>query len=177
MATFTSVCVCLDRSVSSAGVAGRRRAKIAVTLLWESSPVKARRSLIVVSFRVARYTGTIPGGAANRPVLPHERARDRVDVKKDNSIIGDISTARIGIEDAAQFKGRIEIDPTKSQTAASRMCIRFSRQGECDYHVRLRSAVRIAAPKRLTRTPIPLTTYATGAAWEPPPCATHVLRR
>jgi len=45
-------------------------------------------------------------------------ARDRVDVKKDGSVIGDTSTSRIGIEDSAQFKGRIEIDPTKSQTAA-----------------------------------------------------------
>lgn len=68
--------------------------------------------------RVRRHTGTIARGAANRPALPHEHARDRVDVKKDSSFIGDISTARIGIEDGAQFKGRIEIDPTKSQTAA-----------------------------------------------------------
>jgi cytoskeletal protein CcmA (bactofilin family) len=46
------------------------------------------------------------------------RARDRVDVKKDGSVVGDISTARISIEDGAQFKGRIEIDPGKSQSAA-----------------------------------------------------------
>jgi len=45
-------------------------------------------------------------------------ARDRVDVKTDGSVIGDISTARISIEDGAHFKGRIEIDPAKSQTAA-----------------------------------------------------------
>lgn len=41
-------------------------------------------------------------------------ARDRVDVKTDGAVFGDISTARISIEDGAQFKGRIEIDPTKA---------------------------------------------------------------
>ena len=46
-------------------------------------------------------------------------ARGRVDIKKDGSIIGDISSARISIEDGAHFKGRIEIDPAKAQAAAS----------------------------------------------------------
>jgi cytoskeletal protein CcmA (bactofilin family) len=43
-------------------------------------------------------------------------ARDRVEIKKDGAVTGDISTARITIEDGAIFKGRIEIDPAKSQT-------------------------------------------------------------
>ena len=43
---------------------------------------------------------------------------DRVDIKTDGSVTGDISTARISIEDGAHFKGRIEIDPAKSQAAA-----------------------------------------------------------
>ena len=51
-------------------------------------------------------------------VIGNVHARDRVDVKTDGSIIGDISTARISIEDGAHFKGRIEIDPTNSQAAA-----------------------------------------------------------
>jgi cytoskeletal protein CcmA (bactofilin family) len=51
-------------------------------------------------------------------VVGNLHARDRVDVKKDGSVIGDISTARISIEDGAHFKGRIEIDPTKSEAAA-----------------------------------------------------------
>jgi cytoskeletal protein CcmA (bactofilin family) len=46
-------------------------------------------------------------------------ARGRVDIKKDGSIVGDISSARISIEDGAHFKGRIEIDPAKAQAAAS----------------------------------------------------------
>jgi cytoskeletal protein CcmA (bactofilin family) len=41
-----------------------------------------------------------------------------VDVRKDGSVVGDISTARITIEDGAQFKGRIEIDPSKAPAAA-----------------------------------------------------------
>jgi cytoskeletal protein CcmA (bactofilin family) len=52
-------------------------------------------------------------------VVGNLHARDRVDVKGDGSVIGDISTARISIEDGAQFKGRIEIDPTKSHNAAA----------------------------------------------------------
>jgi cytoskeletal protein CcmA (bactofilin family) len=51
-------------------------------------------------------------------VVGNVHARDRVDVKTNGSVIGDIATARISIEDGAHFKGRIEIDPTKSQAAA-----------------------------------------------------------
>ena len=45
-------------------------------------------------------------------------ARGRVDIRRDGSITGNISCARISIEDGAHFKGRIEIDPTKTQSAA-----------------------------------------------------------
>ena len=41
-------------------------------------------------------------------------ARDRVEIKKDGEVIGDITTARISIEDGAYFKGRIEIERGKS---------------------------------------------------------------
>jgi cytoskeletal protein CcmA (bactofilin family) len=51
-------------------------------------------------------------------VVGNVHARGRVEIKKDGSIIGDISSARISIEDGAYFKGRIEIDPAKSQAAA-----------------------------------------------------------
>jgi len=43
------------------------------------------------------------------------RASDRVEIKKDGSVTGDIITARISIEDGAFFKGRIEIDGGKSR--------------------------------------------------------------
>ncbi len=51
-------------------------------------------------------------------IVGNIHARGRVEIKKDGSIVGDISSARISIEDGAHFKGRIEIDPAKSQAAA-----------------------------------------------------------
>ena len=42
------------------------------------------------------------------------RARDRIEIKKDGSVVGDLTTARIMIEDGAYFKGSIEIDRTAS---------------------------------------------------------------
>jgi cytoskeletal protein CcmA (bactofilin family) len=48
------------------------------------------------------------------------RASDRVEIKKDGSVTGDIITARISIEDGAFFKGRIEIDGGKSRSAQER---------------------------------------------------------
>jgi len=39
-------------------------------------------------------------------------ATDRVEIKKDGSVTGDITTARISVEDGAYFKGRIEIERT-----------------------------------------------------------------
>ncbi len=38
------------------------------------------------------------------------RARDRIEIRKDGSVVGDLNTARIVIEDGAYFKGTIEID-------------------------------------------------------------------
>jgi cytoskeletal protein CcmA (bactofilin family) len=37
-------------------------------------------------------------------------ARDRIEVKKDGSVVGELRTSRIMIEDGAYFKGSIEID-------------------------------------------------------------------
>ena len=57
------------------------------------------------------------------------RARDRIEIKKDGSVVGDLTTARIMIEDGAYFKGSIEIDKAtdgsdgdleKSSSASSR---------------------------------------------------------
>jgi cytoskeletal protein CcmA (bactofilin family) len=48
-------------------------------------------------------------------VVGNVHARGRVDIKKDGSVTGDVSSARISIEDGAHFKGRIEIDPAKSK--------------------------------------------------------------
>ncbi len=45
------------------------------------------------------------------------RASDRVEIKKDGSVTGDITTSRISIEDGAYFKGRIEIDRAKGPSS------------------------------------------------------------
>ena len=68
----------------------------------------------------AQLTSEIHAGEviAYGKIVGNVHARGRVDIKKDGSIIGDISSARISIEDGAHFKGRIEIDPTKTSAAA-----------------------------------------------------------
>jgi len=45
------------------------------------------------------------------------RAKDRIEIKKDGSVVGDLTTARIMIEDGAYFKGSIEIDKTGDAAA------------------------------------------------------------
>jgi cytoskeletal protein CcmA (bactofilin family) len=52
-------------------------------------------------------------------VVGNVHAQGRVDIRKDGSIVGDIVCARISIEDGANFKGRIEIDPAKTRAAAN----------------------------------------------------------
>lgn len=47
------------------------------------------------------------------------RARDRIEIKKDGSVIGDLTTARIMIEDGAYFKGSIEIDRKGAEGASN----------------------------------------------------------
>jgi cytoskeletal protein CcmA (bactofilin family) len=68
----------------------------------------------------AQLTSEIHAGdvVAYGKVVGNVHARGRVDIKRDGSITGDISSARISIEDGAYFKGRIEIDPTKAPSAA-----------------------------------------------------------
>lgn len=68
----------------------------------------------------AKLTSEIHAGdvVAHGKVIGNVHARGRVDIRRDGSITGNISCARISIEDGAHFKGRIEIDPTKTQSAA-----------------------------------------------------------
>lgn len=47
------------------------------------------------------------------------RAKDRIEIKKDGSVNGDLTTARIMIEDGAYFKGSIEIDKTADKETTS----------------------------------------------------------
>jgi cytoskeletal protein CcmA (bactofilin family) len=47
------------------------------------------------------------------------RAKDRIEIKKDGSVHGDLTTARIMIEDGAYFKGSIEIDKSAEKESSS----------------------------------------------------------
>jgi cytoskeletal protein CcmA (bactofilin family) len=47
------------------------------------------------------------------------RAKDRIEIKKDGSVNGDLTTARISIEDGAYFKGSIEIDKSAEKESSS----------------------------------------------------------
>lgn len=51
-------------------------------------------------------------------VIGDLRARDRIEVRKDGSVIGDLTTARIMIEDGAYVKGQVEIDRSNTQVGA-----------------------------------------------------------
>jgi len=46
-------------------------------------------------------------------------ATDKVDIRKDAKLVGDITTARISIEDGALFKGSIDIKKSEARPAAS----------------------------------------------------------
>src|SRR6185437_3160928 len=43
---------------------------------------------------------------------------DKVDIRKDAKLVGDITTARISIEDGALFKGSIDIKKSEPKPAA-----------------------------------------------------------
>src|SRR5712664_3058125 len=45
------------------------------------------------------------------------RAKGRIEIKKDGSVIGNLTTAQIMIEDGADFKGSIEIDRSAEKEA------------------------------------------------------------
>src|ERR1700747_2631527 len=47
------------------------------------------------------------------------RAKDRIEIKKEGSVNGDLTTARIMIEDGAYFKGSIEIDKSSEKESGS----------------------------------------------------------
>src|SRR5689334_11581534 len=54
------------------------------------------------------------------------RAKDRIEIKKDGSVNGDLTTARIMIEDGAYFKGSIEIDKSAEKESGSHAFARSS---------------------------------------------------
>jgi cytoskeletal protein CcmA (bactofilin family) len=57
------------------------------------------------------------------------RATGRIEIKKDGSVIGNLTTAQIMIEDGADFKGSIEIDRSPSEEAAKNLSSRAAAAG------------------------------------------------
>jgi cytoskeletal protein CcmA (bactofilin family) len=61
-------------------------------------------------------SGKVTAEVVAREVVVHGsvkgnvRASDRIEIKKDASVVGELTTARIIIADGAHFKGSIEID-------------------------------------------------------------------
>jgi cytoskeletal protein CcmA (bactofilin family) len=45
------------------------------------------------------------------------RAQDRIEIKKDSSVAGELTTGRIMIEDGANFKGAVEIERSSAKVA------------------------------------------------------------
>jgi cytoskeletal protein CcmA (bactofilin family) len=56
-------------------------------------------------------------------------AKGRVEIKKDGSVIGNLTTAQIMIEDGADFKGSIEIDRSAAEDAAKNVASRAAAAG------------------------------------------------
>src|SRR6266404_2839228 len=85
-----------------------------------AKPASAKTEGIAMSTDAMRPMSTTPSGSTARlgaslHIKGDLRARDRIEIKKDGSVIGDLTTARIMIEDGAYFKGSIEIDRTAAK--------------------------------------------------------------
>ena len=57
------------------------------------------------------------------------RAKGRIEIKKDGSVIGNLTTAQIMIEDGADFKGSIEIDRSAAEEADKNVSSRVAAAG------------------------------------------------
>ena len=75
------------------------------------------------------------------------RAKDRIEIKKDGSVNGDLTTSRIMIEDGAYFKGSIEIDKSADKDHSA-----FSKKespataGKTIYRTRVATPGQVAYP-------------------------------
>lgn len=67
----------------------------------------------------ARLTADVNAGdvVVHGHVKGNVRAKGRIEIRKGGSIIGNLTTAQIMIEDGADFKGSIEIDRTATKRA------------------------------------------------------------
>jgi cytoskeletal protein CcmA (bactofilin family) len=74
---------------------------------------------------VVGATGKMSGDIVAREIVIHGsvkgnlRSSGRIEIKTDGSLVGDVSTPRITIEDGAYYKGSIEIDRKIADAAAA----------------------------------------------------------
>jgi cytoskeletal protein CcmA (bactofilin family) len=74
---------------------------------------------------VVGATGKMSGDIVAREIVIHGsvkgnlRSSGRIEIKTDGSLVGDVSTPRITIEDGAYYKGSIEIDRKIAEGAAA----------------------------------------------------------
>ncbi len=70
--------------------------------------------------------GRVQAGIKSREIVAqgtingNVEATDKIDIKKDARLVGDIKTARIVIEDGAYFKGSIDITKNEAKAQAAR---------------------------------------------------------
>ena len=57
------------------------------------------------------------------------RAKGRIEIKKEGSVVGNLTTAQIMIEDGADFKGSIEIDRSAAEEADKNVSSRAAAAG------------------------------------------------
>jgi cytoskeletal protein CcmA (bactofilin family) len=57
------------------------------------------------------------------------RAKGRIEIRKDGSIVGNLTTAQIMIEDGADFKGSIEIDRSTTEQGEKNVASRAAAAG------------------------------------------------
>jgi cytoskeletal protein CcmA (bactofilin family) len=91
--------------------------------LWLDSKIEG--SVSIGGFRLTiGQKSEIDGEVVAREVVVSGKvtgnisARDRLEVKKGSTVIGDLSTARILIEDGAYLKGSVEIDRSNTRVGA-----------------------------------------------------------
>jgi cytoskeletal protein CcmA (bactofilin family) len=72
------------------------------------------------------HNGWVTGGLAAREIIINGKVDgnetvvgESIEIKKDASVIGDLTTRRIVIEDGAAFKGSIDIEKSGKQVDAS----------------------------------------------------------
>ncbi len=91
--------------------------------LWLESKVEG--SISIGGFRLTiGQSSAVDGEVVAREVVVAGKvtgdisARDRLEVKKGSTVIGDLATARILIEDGAYLKGAVEIDRSNTRVGA-----------------------------------------------------------